>query len=184
MLTTLKKMRRINISTIMYILLIEHKMDAFSVLDARDTLLLNNHFYSNAVELRKMVYRQILYFERKGWLMSDGRGKQKKYYVTDNFPHKLVVNKATLIGSSVTHTVAIEENYSILLKERREHEGELKIVLGEIDEYRSLLSRFPALEQNIEPLLQASKIRSTQLLGKVNVLTNILKSLSAEQVTC
>ncbi len=73
---------------------------------------------------------------------------------------------------------------AILLKERREHEGELKIVLGEIDEYRSLLSRFPALEQNIEPLLQASKIRSTQLLGKVNVLTNILKSLSAEQVTC
>lgn len=167
----------------MYILLVKERMDSFSVIEARDMLLRHGGGHnSDAVGIRKTVYGQILHFERKGWLKSDGDGRQKKYYVTDDFKQQSITNKAALIRQNKAKTV--NDDYSILLKERREYEGELKIVLGEIDEYRSLQSRFPALEQKIIPLLQDSKIRSAELLGKVNVLTNILKCLSAENFAC
>lgn len=174
--------RPTKISTIMYILLVEEKMDSFSVIEARDTLLQHGGFNSDTVELRKMVYRQILYFERKRWLKGEGEGRHKIYYVTDDFKQRSIINTSTLIKQCKTEVVS--DDYSILLKERREYEGELKIVLGEIDEYRSLQSRFPKLEQKITPLLQDSKIRSAELLGKVNVLTNILKCLSTENIAC
>lgn len=68
--------------------------------------------------------------------------------------------------------------YNILINERNECEGELEIILGEIEEYRSLNQRFPELTLQITPLLKNARERSALLLGKINVLTNVLNSLN------
>lgn len=52
------------------------------------------------------------------------------------------------------------------------YEGELAITLGEVEEYQSLLSRFPSSKTDLLPLYDAAKERSAKLLGKVNALNN------------
>lgn len=172
----------------MYKLLIEKEMDAFSIIEARDALLQIESSNLDANEIRKKIYRQLWLFQQNGWLNSIGSGRQKRFYVTDEFRKLSVVSKKrTLVPNTRSPkqcSVDREHDYSVLVKERKEHEGELKIVLGEIDEYRALQARFPTLEDTIAPLLQCSKLRSAELLGKVNVLTNVLKSLTIEELTC
>ncbi len=172
----------------MYKLLIEKEMDAFSIIEARDALLQIESSNLDANEIRKKIYRQLWLFQQNGWLKSTGSGRQKRFYVTDEFRKLSVVSKKRTLEPNTRSlkqcSVDREYEYSVLAKERKEHEGELKIVLGEIDEYRTLQTRFPSLEETISPLLQDSKLRSAQLVGKVNVLTNVLKSLYVEETTC
>lgn len=172
----------------MYKLLIEKEMDDFSIIEARDALLQIETTDLDANEARKKVYRHLSLFQRNGWLNSIGSGRQKRFYVTDEFRELSVVSKKDTSAASSRRQKQCSTNYKndyfVLVKERKEHEGELKIVLGEIDEYRALQTRFPTLEDTIAPLLQRSKLRSAELLGKVNVLTNVLKSLSIEDATC
>ncbi|NNO01436.1 hypothetical protein FKQ62_18880, partial [Vibrio sp. B1-2] len=61
---------------------------------------------------------------------------------------------------------------------------ELEIILGEIEEYQSLSQRFPELSTQITPLLKIARERSALLLGKINVLTNVLTSLSEGCARC
>ncbi|MFB2656324.1 hypothetical protein [Shewanella xiamenensis] len=176
------------INAIMYKLLIEKEMDAFSIIEARDALLQIESSNLDANEIRKKIYRQLWLFQRNGWLKSAGSGRLKRFYVTDEFRKLSIVSKKNTLAASSRRqkqrSIGNENEYFVLVKERKEHEGELKIVLGEIDEYRALQTRFPTLEDTIAPLLQCSKLRSAELLGKVNVLTNVLKSLSIEELTC
>ncbi|WP_133040721.1 hypothetical protein [Shewanella fodinae] len=182
----MKRSKKIN--AIMYKLLIEKEMDAFSIIEARDALLQFEPSNQEANEVRKRVYRQLALFQRNGWLKCIGRGRQKRFYVTDEFRKLPVVSKKDTLATSpycqTQRSIDNKNEYFVLIKERKEHEGELKIVLGEIDEYRMLQTRFPALENTITPLLQRSRLRSAELLGKVNVLTNVLKCLSIEEAIC
>ncbi len=87
----------------------------------------------------------------------------------------------------VARAISIKEvtvDYSILFRECNEHKGELEIVLGEIDEYKSLKCRFPELESRLAPLLQQANERSAYLLGKMNGLSNVLKALSEGEQLC
>ncbi|MGR5512232.1 hypothetical protein ACPV4Q_15015 [Vibrio diabolicus] len=76
------------------------------------------------------------------------------------------------------------QNYSILNCERNEYKGELEIVLGEVDEYQSIVSRFPELKNKLAPLHQEVKDRAALLLGKVNVLTKVLNTLYEGDEQC
>lgn len=68
--------------------------------------------------------------------------------------------------------------------ERNEYKGELEIILGEVDEYQSIVSRFPELENKLAPLHQEAKERAALLLGKVNVLTKVLSTLYEGNEPC
>lgn len=166
------------ISAIMHKLLVEEKMDGFSAIEARNALLSFGWQGSSSDELRKQLYRQLLQFNDKGWLKSEGIGRNKRFYVTSAFRGLCVASKSVQQEKTAVNHSVRPQDYSVLVIEQRQYEGELKIVLGEIDEYRSLLVRFPCLEEHILPLQKLSKVRSAELLGKVNVLSNVLKSLS------
>jgi len=156
--------------------LIEKGMDGFSVIELRDAFLSLNEFEVNSEEARKTVYRQILRFLRNNWLRSKGTGRQKRYFKTDLFYSLHVVPKSERSNFRVTSI----PDYSVLRNECNQYRAELEIVLGEIDEYKSLNRRFPELELKLNPLLGHAKERSAHLLGKVNVLTNVLKTLSVD----
>ncbi|WP_257575215.1 hypothetical protein [Vibrio parahaemolyticus] len=96
----------------------------------------------------------------KQTLLSNGQFKEQSDYRVSN--HQSGINHETT-----------DQDYSILLNERNEYKGELEIVLGEMDEYQSIVSRFPNLEKRLAPIHQQAKERAALLLGKINALTTV-----------
>lgn len=169
----MKRSRRI--SAIMHKLLIEHGLDGFTVLEARNLWLSVDDQKPNLSEARKTVYRLIYNFEKKNLLRSEGSGRSKRYFQTEQF--KELPGYKVLEHNPKTNRVSTEHDYSILISECNEYKGELEIVLGEIDEYQSVVSRFPDLESRLAPIHQQAKERAASLLGKINALTTVLKTL-------
>lgn len=165
--------RSIKISLVMHNLLIEKRMDGFSVIEARDALLNLEGGMSNLEEARKKVYRQLWQYKQRGWLRTEGEGRNKRYFQTEQFRDiEVVPRRKTELEYPIKES---RSDYSVLFRESNECKGELEIVLGEIYEYQSLRCRFPELESRLSPLLQQAKERSAHLLGKVNGLANVLK---------
>ncbi|EGU30305.1 hypothetical protein VII00023_03758 [Vibrio ichthyoenteri ATCC 700023] len=167
----------------MHKLLIENEMDGFSVIEARDAYLTIKDIPSDLDEARKRVYRQIWQFERKNWLRGEGEGRNKKYFQTDLFKSYHFSTKR-MIEREIIESKNSIDHFSVLLKECNTYKGELEVALGEVEECRSLKERFPELEPKLTPLLEKARDRSAFLLGKVNVLSNVLKTLTKERTSC
>ncbi|PSU42858.1 hypothetical protein C9J12_28590 [Photobacterium frigidiphilum] len=172
--------RSAKVSAVMHKLLIEKEMDGFSVIELRDASISISNDHTEPDEARKIVYRQILRFIKNDWLRSEGTGQKKRYFQTDLFKTLQVAPKPEAVEIEISSMT----DYSILRRERSQYKGELEIVLGEIEEYQSLNHRFPELKVKLTPFLEQAKERSAHLLGKVNVLTNVLKTLSEGKTTC
>ena len=176
----MKRARRI--SAVMHKLLIEHGLDGFTVLEARDLWLSFGNVDSNPAEARKKVYRAIFHFEKRSWLRSVGSGRKKRYFQTDQF-QELHDNVTTNNQADIKPHSPVQD-YSVLNNERNEYKGELEILLGEVEEYKSITSRFPELKNKLAPLHQEAKDRAALLLGKVNVLTKVLNTLYEGDEPC
>ncbi|MFZ8768327.1 hypothetical protein LCE44_00095 [Vibrio harveyi] len=181
----MKKVTRINPD--MFNLLIEKGMDDFSVIDARDALLNGTSAFSSRDDARKYVYKQLLSFEEKGWLSVTGTRRDKRYHQTNDFK-ALTIESRTLrkrkaTQESVTGHV-IDSSLNTLDQEKKKHEGELAITLGEIEEYQSLLKRFPNNKQDIQPLFNSARERSAKLLGRINALTNWMQVVQGNTQKC
>ncbi len=168
------------ISALMHKLLIEKGMDGFSVVELRDAALSIEGLNSNLHEMRKKVYRQILRFEKKNWLESEGSGRKKKYYQTDLFKELHSTHKGEITGLRQS-TI---DDYPSLKRERSEYKGELSIVIGKIDMCQSLMTRFPELKSMLTPLLHEARENSASLLGKINLLNQVIAILSEGQDAC
>ena len=172
--------RSIKISDEIHKLLIEKEMDGFLVVELRDAFVSIDGSYVDLDDARRKVYRQLLRLVKNNCLRVEGTGQQKRYFQTDLF--KGLQADTVLENTKVTLSAA--SDYSVLIHERNQYKGELEIVFGEIDEYQSLCGRFPELEPKLAPLLEQAKKHSARLLGKVNVLTNALKTLSEDNQLC
>ncbi len=169
----------------MYKLLIEQSLDGFSVLQLRDAALNLPETKTDKPKTRKLVYRQILRFKANGWLEEKGSGRQKKYYKTTAFfEQKFETKKESEPQGSDTLSEPDEMGYEVLSKELSQYQGELEIVLAEIEEYRSLKGRFPQLEPTIKILLEEARINSARVLGKVNGVTKLLNNINQSGLKC
>lgn len=172
--------RSTKISAMMHKLLIEKGMDGFSVIELRDAFVSSDNGITDRDEAWRMVYRQIKRFADNNWLISEGKGRKRKYFQTSLFKNLQVEPKIQTIRiNTPTGT-----DYSVLFCEHNQYKAELEIVLSEIDEYQSVIRRFQELDTKLKPLLEQAKDRSAHLLGKVNALTNALKSVSEETASC
>ncbi|HDM8044642.1 TPA: hypothetical protein P0E04_002815 [Vibrio campbellii] len=168
----MKRTRKVG--PLMHKLLIENEMDGFSVVELRDAACLIDQDFSDLNLARRLIYRQILRFIKNNWLRSEGAGKQKRYFQTEQFRAVQEESKLNIVGTEC----ASKFDYSILVHERNQSRGELEIVFGEINEYQSLNERFPELVPMLTPHFKLAKERSAQLLGKINVLTNAINVLT------
>ncbi|MGF1831487.1 hypothetical protein L4D04_20390 [Photobacterium angustum] len=171
----------IKINAHMFNLLIENKMDDFSVIELRDALLSLDVSFTDKEGTRQYIYRQILSFEKNGWLTSLGKRRDKRYSITDKFRAQSFAPKS---DEKVKSPNCVGNIIGILVQEKKEYEAELAITLGEVEEYQSLLNRFPYDEEILIPLFDAAKERSAKLLGKVNALTNRLEVKNSKVSLC
>ena len=181
----MKKVTRINPD--MFNLLIEKGMDNFSVVEARDALFNGTSTFSSRDDARKYIYKQLLSFEEKGWLSVIGTRRDKRYHQTNEFKALTIEpraarNKKVKVDSITVQTPVCSLN--TLEQEKKHHEGELAITLGEIEEYQSLLTRFPSNKHDMEPLFNAARERSAKLLGRINALTNWMQVAQSKAPQC
>ncbi|MBM4859242.1 hypothetical protein HYO44_17610 [Vibrio parahaemolyticus] len=173
----MKRTQKINSN--MYKLLIENNMDDFSVVEARDIALSFGGMPNEPDEARKVIYRQILRFEQKGWLIGSGKGRCKRYRQTEEFKSLSVVCKREKTAKEIDELVpSFFYGFSVLSKERKEYEGELEIKLVEVEEYKALSRRFPAQRSIIVPMLNDAKGRAAILLGRINAISKVLNTIS------
>jgi len=168
------------IGALMHKLLIEKEMDGFTVVELRNASISIDSSFVDLDDARRKVYRQILRFMSNNWLRSEGKGQKKRYFQTDDF--KTLQSNSDL--RSIDTSTPTAPDYSILSHERNQFQGELEIVLGEIEGYQSLYNRFPELESKLTPYLVQARERSAHLLGQINVLTNALKIVSEGSKAC
>lgn len=181
----MKKVTRINPD--MFNLLIEKGMDNFTVVEARDALLKGTSTFSNRDDARKYIYKQLLSFEEKGWLSVTGTRRDKRYHQTNDFKALMIEprtpGKTKASEGSVTDE-SLDYSLNRLEQEKKQHQGELAITLGEIEEYQSLLMRFPNNKQDIQPLFNSARERSAKLLGRINALTNWMQIAQRKASQC
>ncbi|MEX0335254.1 hypothetical protein [Vibrio tubiashii] len=181
----MKKVTKIN--PYMFNLLIEKGMDNFSVIEARDALHDSEDIFPNKEGARKYVYKQLLSFEEKGWLSVIGTRRDKRYQVTNEFKALIIEPRTSRTRRTQADLMAVQisaPSLNTLEQEKKQHEGELAITLGEIEEYQSLLMRFPNNRQEMQPLINAARERSAKLLGRMNALTNWMQVAQGKIQKC
>ncbi|MCJ2375569.1 hypothetical protein LNL84_01835 [Vibrio sp. ZSDZ34] len=170
--------QKTKINTHMFNLLIKKEMNAFSVTEARDALMATTSEFKNHEEARRYVYRQIWTYERKGWLISKVLSGVKRYTKTESFLSHSFTPRDKKELSKPRKVSALESTTDLktLVEEKRRYEGELAIVLGEVEEYQSLIKRFPKEKALFLPMLTEAKEGSAKLLGSINALSKVLKA--------
>jgi len=178
-----------------YILLIEKDFKEFSATYLRDALLKITDEYSQVSEARKFIYRQLLRLEALGLICkidkSDGRSKRlyKKtelFYSTTFTSGKIPKNSRlqTLPAKVDTEASDVDIFLNSLKKEKLIHEAKLAVVLSEIEEYQSLMERFPTKRTYLTDLYQQAKNQSAALLGRVTALSKVLGHETSEHHIC
>lgn len=177
----MKRSQKINVYV--YKLLIEKNLNGFSVIEARDIAHLFPESPQDIDVLRKLVYRQLRKCEEIGWLRSEGSGRGKRYYKTDEFnalsfePRRLPSKKKKpKISNTQPHS-----DYPELTIERSRLKGELEVTLGEIEKYKVLKEQYPEQFQLIERLQATANERAATFMGTINAITNMLNSISRER---
>jgi hypothetical protein len=179
----MKKILKMN--PYMFNLLIKREMDNFSVVEIRDALMECAPIFEDKEQARKYVYRQLLSFERKGWLVSTGFRRDKRYLLTKQFHSRSFEPRKSSKEKSISASSEdIENTIGVLNQEKTQYEGELSIVLSELEEYQSLLVRFPSNTVILKPMFEATKDRTAKLLGKINALTNCIHAARSDSFTC
>ncbi|QGU15905.1 hypothetical protein GNG27_14975 [Leclercia sp. 119287] len=178
-----------------YNLLIEKDFNEFSANHLRDALLKITDEYSEVSEARKFIYRQLHRLEALGFVckIEKSDGRSKKFYKTTELFYSTAFTTGKIPKNSRLRTVQAKVDSEVsdldiflndLKKEKLIHEAKLAVVLSEIEEYQSLMERFPTKKSYLTALYQQAKNQSAALLGRVTALSKVLGQNSNEHRTC
>lgn len=174
-------------------LLTENDFALFSVNQFRDALLELTNKSAHKNEARRFVCRQLQRLEALGLVRKvEGTGPKKLYEKTDLFEQtkfltgKIPKNSCLTQPSEKVQLVKLDDGFSLndIKKDKSIHEAKLAVVLGEIEEYRSLMNRFPQRKQYFVNLFHEAKNQSADLLGRATALSKVLELLDKEVHTC
>lgn len=178
-----------------YNLLIEKDFDKFSSTQLRDALLKIADEYLHVTEARKFIRRQLLRLETLGFVQKiENSGvrskvlykKTKSFYSTTFIPGKIPKNSCLNVGTAKMKSPIPDVDVFLtnLKLEKITHEARLAVVLSEIEEYKSLMRRFPDRKKELIDFYDQAKNRSAELLGRVTALSKVLGLGNEEQCTC
>jgi len=166
-------------------LLMIKQMNNFTVLEAKDALLKDHPEFTDDIEARKFIYRQLNRSVEKGLLKrTDGfnngsnhvlYSKTDKLLASSIVPIKRESRKKKIAIRKDPVKVAKKISYEVeLKKELLAYEIDLNTTLEEAKEYNRLSERFPELQEKLKEHQSQAKNKSIKLLGKINALQNLL----------
>ena len=186
---------KVNMNVFLHSLLVNKQMNNFTVSEAKDALLLEHAEFTDEIETRKFIYRQLTRNIEKGLLKRtdrfDGGSKKVIYSKTDKLLASTIV--PIIRGSKVEKVIQKKEPKSKtksagyeseLKKELLAYEIDLNTTLEEAKEYKRLSVRFPELQNKLQQHQSEAKDKSIKLLGKVHALQNLLGYTVTEHQSC
>ncbi|HCH5773760.1 TPA: hypothetical protein NKZ93_001445 [Vibrio parahaemolyticus] len=137
--------------------------------------------------VRLFVSRHLNAMVKDGFLITSGTRHKKVFRKTKFFEQLVTVSKENLNDNTqVTSTVEIPikpESYICELdKIKGRLNAELAILLAEIDEYRSIMVRFPQTQEKVRHLHEQSAQQSVTLTGQITAITKTIELLQSEAV--
>ncbi|EPT0779554.1 hypothetical protein ACVOPT_002861 [Enterobacter hormaechei] len=174
-------------------LLTENDFVFFSVNQLRDALLELTNKSTHKDEARRFVCRQLQRLEALGLVRKiEGGGPKKRYEKTDIFERTKFVTGKIPKNSCLTQPcekvqpAKSDDGFFLndIKKDKSINEAKLAVVLGEIEEYRSLMDRFPQRKKYLMDLMHEAKNQSADLLGRVTALSKVLELLDKEIQVC
>ncbi len=178
-----------------YNLLIEKDFEEFGDTQLKDALLKITDEYSQVGEARKFIYRQLHRLEALGFICKIEKidGPSKKFYKKTELFYSTTFTSGKIPKNSRLQAVpaavdSAASDVDIFLndikKEKVIHEAKLAVVLSEIEEYQSLMERFPTKKSYLTGLYQQAKNQSAALLGRVTALSKVLGQHNNEHTVC
>jgi len=169
-------------------LLITNNIDNFTVSEIRDALMYSSNSFSDKSETRRYIYRVVCKLVKLGLLIKHPNKQIKKIkytkpelFFTANFVVKQDVQTAEVKSPKIPllNDKAATLNtdfFAELLEQKQKHEAELAIKLGEVEEFKALMKRYPQKNELFNRFYLETRDCSAQLLGKVNALTKVLNT--------
>ena len=184
----------------LHFLLVIKQMDNFTVTQAKDALLREQSEFTDAVETRKFIYRQLTRNVAKGLLKRTNKvnkgSKEVIYSKTELFFNLEIVPSSRgssaksieIINNNSTNAkvekLQITEYQDELKKDLLTYEIDLNTVLEEAKEYKRLTARYPKLHEQLQLHHTQAKEKSIKLLGKINALQTLLGNEKIEKPLC
>ena len=176
--------QQVNMNAFLYSLLITLEMNDFTVTEARDALLTEHAEFTDEVESRKFIYRQLTRSIEKGFITRADNfesgskkiiySKTKKFFNSEFIPSTQGTKKITATTKPPVKTPITVDYTAELKKELTAYEIDLDTILEEAKEYKRLSVRFPELQKTLKQHQSKAKYRSIQLLGKIHALQNLM----------
>lgn len=177
--------KKVDMNVFLHFLLVIKQMNNFTVSEAKDALLHECTEFTDAVETRKFVYRQLTRNVKKGLLkrvdIVDNKNKKVFYSKTELFfestlspiTRRAKTNKRTTetMPSNLAKKLGYQKE---LEKELHAYEIDLSTILEEAKEYKRLSERFPNLQEQLQKHHSIAKEKSIKLLGRIHALQNLL----------
>ncbi|MDN3490757.1 hypothetical protein [Pseudoalteromonas sp. APC 3694] len=192
--------KKANMNVFLHFLLVIKQMNNFTVTQAKEALLREQSEFTDPVETRKFVYRQLTRNVANGLLRRTNKlnkgAKEVIYSTTELFSSLEIIptsrrGKVKQIDTAnisvpdiSTETVKVIEYQEELKKDLLTYEIDLNTVLEEAKEYQRLSARYPKLQEKLQLHHTQAKEKSIKLLGKINALQTLLGNKITEKQPC
>ena len=192
--------KKANMNVFLHFLLVIKQMDKFTVTEAKNALLREQPTFTDVVETRKFIYRQLTRNVAKGLLKRTNKlrkgAKEVIYSKTELFlnleivPHSRGSRAKDIYISNNSSTKATAQKLEIteyqeeLKKDLLTYEIDLSTLLEEAKEYKRLTARYPKLHEQLQLHHTQAKEKSIKLLGKINALRTLLGNKITEKQPC
>ena len=164
---------KVEINVFLHFLLIIKDMNNFTVTEAKDMLIHEKGEFTDPVETRKFIYRQLTRNVAKGLLKrieKSDKGIKKTIYVKTNL---FFASKVGVLLRKSKVKIDNDKNSKLMLK-LNHYKAELLLNIGESEAYKDLYSELPELVDEIQPKYNKARDNNTKLLGKIRAIESLL----------
>ncbi|EOV9524158.1 hypothetical protein ACN5SO_003981 [Vibrio parahaemolyticus] len=153
----------------------------FRISDIRDLLLTSTMQDKSVGYVRMFVSKQLNIMVKQGLLTTSGNNRNKLFHKTTLFQQ---VN-ASSVESEINQGKAVDLVSSVpyiaeLDKMRGKLNGELAMLIAEMDEYRSIMAQYPQTQDKVKKLHQESTQLSATLTGQITAISKTIDLLTSE----
>jgi hypothetical protein len=165
--------KKVDMNVFLHFLLVIKEMNDFTVSEAKDVLLLETTKFTDPVETRKFIYRQLTRNVEKGLL--------KRTEKSDSGVNKVIYSKTNLFFTVTVGVLFRKNKINVggdkrlkLITKLNHYKAELLLNIGESEAYKEVHSEFPELVDEIKPESNKAKDNNTIILGKIRAVEGLL----------